>query len=398
MGERLCQLLGTIEDHVNPDLKWETTITRNAGIDFTLFGGMINGSVEGYINTTKDLLIEFKTGGTGYDTQYRNLGKTQNKGVEFSLTYHAINKKDYGLDFTGNIGFNKNTIKELGMDDFTTNTNWGSTEIGMDYRVAVGGSVGEIIGYKNAGRYEVSDFEGYDETSKSWKLKAGVVDSSPVVGTLRPGMMKLVDVDGDGSVTYENDTELIGNVNPDFTGGFAINARAYGFDLSANFNFSVGNDIYNANKIEFTTSSYTKKGQYRNLTADMATGKRWTNINANGDLVNDPTELAALNANTTMWSPYMSKFVLSDWAIENASFLRLNTLSLGYTIPQALTQKAGISNLRFYVTAYNVFCLTDYSGSDPEADCIRKNNLTPNVDYSGYPRSRSIVVGLNLNF
>ena len=382
----------------NPDLKWETTITRNAGIDFTLFGGMINGSLEGYINTTKDLLIEFKTGGTGYDTQYRNLGKTENKGIEFSLTYHAINKKDYGLDFTGNIGFNKNTIKELGMDDFTTNTNWGSTEIGMDYRVAVGGSVGEIIGYKNAGRYEVSDFVGYDEASKSWKLKDGVVDSSPIIGTLRPGMIKLVDVDGDGSVTYEKDTELIGNVNPDFTGGFAINARAYGFDLSANFNFSVGNDVYNANKIEFTTSSYTKKGQYRNLTADMATGKRWTNINANGDLVNDPTELASLNANTTMWSPYMSKFVLTDWAIENASFLRLNTLSLGYTIPQALTSKAGINSLRFYVTAYNVFCWTNYSGSDPEADCIRKNNLTPNVDYSGYPRSRSLVVGLNLNF
>jgi hypothetical protein len=283
------------------------------------------------------------------------------------------------------------------MDDFTTNTNWGSTEIGMDYRVAVGGSVGEIIGYRNAGRYEVSDFD-YDPTSKSWKLKSGVVDSSPVVGTLRPGMMKLVDVDGDGFVTYENDTELIGDVNPDFTGGFAINARAYGFDLSANFNFSVGNDVYNANKIEMTTSSYTKKGQYRNLTSEMASGKRWTNINAAGELVNDPAELAALNANTTMWSPYMSKFVLSDWAIEDASFLRLNTLTLGYTIPQNIVQRIGINSLRFYATAYNVFCLTDYSGSDPEADCVRRTNLTPNVDYSGYPRSRSFVFGLNLNF
>ena len=381
----------------NPDLKWETTITRNVGLDFTMLRGKLVGSLEAYINTTKDLLIEFKTGGTGYDTQYRNLGKTENRGLEFSLTYHMVDKKDWGIDFSGNIGFNKNEIKKLGMDDFTTNTNWGSTEIGMDYRVAVGGSVGEIIGYRNAGRYEVSDFD-YDPTSKSWKLKSGVVDSSPVVGTLRPGMMKLVDVDGDGFVTYENDTELIGDVNPDFTGGFAINARAYGFDLSANFNFSVGNDVYNANKIEMTTSSYTKKGQYRNLTSEMASGKRWTNINAAGELVNDPAELAALNANTTMWSPYMSKFVLSDWAIEDASFLRLNTLTLGYTIPQNLVQRIGINSLRFYATAYNVFCLTDYSGSDPEADCVRRTNLTPNVDYSGYPRSRSFVFGLNLNF
>ena len=382
----------------NPDLKWETTITRNVGLDFTLFGGKVNGSIEAYINTTKDLLIEFKTSGTGYDTQYRNLGKTQNKGLEASFTYHAINKKNYGLDITANIGINKNEIKELGIDDFTTNTNWGSTEIGMDYRVAVGGSVGEIIGYKNAGRYEVDDFVGYDEATKSWKLKEGVVDCSSVVGTLRPGMMKLQDIDGDGFVTYEKDTEVIGDVNPKMTGGFTINARAYGFDLAANFNYSIGNDIYNANKIEFTTSSYTKKGQYRNLSTDMESGERWTNINAAGELVNDPAELKALNANTSMWSPYMSKFVLSDWAVENASFLRLNTLTLGYTLPESLVKKVNISSLRFYATCYNVFCITNYSGSDPESDCIRKNNLTPNVDYSGYPRSRSFVIGLNLNF
>ena len=99
-----------------------------------------------------------------------------------------------------------------------------------------------------------------------------------------------------------------------------------------------------------------------------------------------------------MWSPYMSKMVLTDWAIENASFLRLNTLSLGYTLHTSLTKKAGVNSLRFYVTAYNVFTITDYSGVDPESDCIRNTSLTPCVDYSGYPRSRSFVVGLNLNF
>jgi hypothetical protein len=115
-------------------------------------------------------------------------------------------------------------------------------------------------------------------------------------------------------------------------------------------------------------------------------------------LTNDPTRLAQLNQNTTMWSPYTSKMVLTDWAVEDASFLRLNTLSLGYTIPATLTKRAGINSLRFYVTAYNVFTITGYDGYDPEADCIRKDQLTPNVDYSGYPRSRSFVVGLNLNF
>lgn len=387
---------------LTPTWKWETTITRNLGLDFTLFGGKLNGTIEGYWNTTKDLLIQFPTSGSGYDNQYRNLGKTQNSGFEISLTYHIVNKKDWGIDFSGNIGYNKNEIKELGINDYATNTNWGSTEIGNDYLVAVGHSVGEIIGYKNAGRYEVSDFSGYDPTTKQWILKEGVVDGSAVMGTLRPGTMKLQDVSGpegtpDG-VVDDNDITEIGNVNPKFVGGFNINARAYGFDLSANFNFSLGNKVYNANKIEYTSATYTKFSQYRNLSTDMASGKRWTNVNEVGEFVTDPTELAALNANTTMWSPYMQHFVLTDWAIENASFLRLNTLSLGYTLPTTLTKRVGIQNLRFYVTAYNVFTITGYSGSDPEADCIRKDNLTPSVDYSGYPRSRQFVVGLNLNF
>ncbi len=386
----------------NPDLKWETTITRNLGLDFTILGGKLNGSIEGYINTTKDLLIQFPTSGSGYDNQYRNLGKTQNSGVELSLTYHIVNKKDWGIDFSGNIGYNKNEIKELGIDDFAVNTNWGSTEIGNDFLVAVGHAVGEIIGFKNGGRYEASDFESYNPSTKSWKLKEGVPDASAIMGIIRPGTMKLQDVSGpDGvpdGVVDDNDITEIGNVNPKFVGGFNLNARAYGFDLSANFNFSLGNKVYNANKIEYTSATYTKFNQYRNLSTDMTTGKRWTYVNEAGEFVTDLTELAAMNANTTMWTPYMQHFVLTDWAIENASFLRLNTLSLGYTLPASLVKRAGISSLRFYVTAYNVFTITGYSGSDPEADCIRKTNLTPSVDYSGYPRSRQFVVGLNLNF
>ena len=384
----------------NPDLKWETTITRNVGLDFTLFGGKLSGSVEAYLNTTKDLLIAFPVGGTGYDNQYRNMGKTENKGLEITATWHAINKKNYGLDINGNIGFNKNKIKDLGaMEDFGWNSRWASTEIGQDYWLAVGQPVGQIRGYQCAGRYEVSDFEGYDSKTGKWILKEGVADATPVIGTVRPGSLKLVDQPGEdgqrNGTIGEEDNVIIGDVNPDFTGGFGINARAYGFDLSAQFNFSVGNEVYNANKIEFTS---TGKYQYRNMITEMADGVRWTNLNEDGTLCNDPVKLAEMNKNTTMWSPYMGKMVLTDWAIENASFLRLNTLSLGYTLPTSLTKKAGVNSLRFYVTAYNVFTITNYSGVDPESDCIRTTSLTPCVDYSGYPRSRSFVVGMNLNF
>lgn len=386
----------------NPDLKWETTITRNIGLDFTLFKGKLSGSIEAYLNTTKDLLIQFPVAGTGYDTQYRNMGETENRGVEFSFTWHAIDKKNWGIDLYGNLGVNKSEIKSLGsMQDFGKNTAWASTEIGQDYWIAVGGQVGEIRGYQLAGRYEVSDFEGYDATTKTWKLKEGVPDASPIIGTVRPGSIKLVDQPteeggvGNG-VIGDEDNVIIGNVNPDVYGGFGLNAHAYGFDLSANFNFSIGNQVYNANKIEYTSTS---KYQYRNMIDIMADGKRWTNLDPEtGMLCNDPVRLAELNANTTMWSPYMSKFVLTDWAVEDASFLRLNTLTLGYTLPQSLTKRVGINSLRFYCTAYNVFTITGYSGYDPESDCIRKDALTPGVDYSGYPRSRSFVIGLNLNF
>jgi TonB-linked SusC/RagA family outer membrane protein len=380
----------------NEKLKWETTITRNIGLDFTLFGGKLNGSVEAYINTTKDLLIAFPVQGTGYEYQYRNMGETENKGLEINFTYHIVNKKNWGIDLQGNIGFNKTKIKTLGdMEDFGWNTNWASTEIGNDYKIAVGSAVGEIIGYKHAGRYEVSDFDSYDANTDTWKLKEGVADATSVVGKVRPGSMKLVDTDDNGIIDNK-DIVTIGDVNPSAFGGFTISGRAYGFDLSANFNYSIGNQVYNANRIEYTQTS---KYQYRNMITEMEDGKRWTNLDPNtGLLTNDPTRLAELNANTTMWSPYTSKMVLTDWAVENADFLRLNTLSLGYTIPASLTKRAGINSLRFYVTAYNVFTITGYSGFDPEADCIRKTALTPSCDYSGYPKSRQFVVGLNLNF
>jgi TonB-linked SusC/RagA family outer membrane protein len=386
----------------NPDLKWETTYTRNIGLDFSLLKGRISATVEYYQNNTKDLLLEFPTPGTGYNSQFRNIGETENKGIDLSLTYVAIDRSDYGISFSFNTNVNRNRIVSLGeLDAITsgTNSNWASTMIGVDYDVRVGGRLGAMFGYQNDGRYEVSDFEGYDESTGEWILKAGVADASGVVGTglgtARPGMMKLKDVTGDGIVGL-NDQRVIGSFLPKHSGGFVINGYAYGFDLTAAFNYSYGNDVYNANKIEFTTGN--PNTQYRNLSDMMAEGVRWTNINAAGQLVNDPTELAAMNANTTMWSPYMNRFVFSDWAVEDGSFLRLNTLTLGYSVPSKISSKVKLKNLRIYATGYNVFLLTNYSGFDPEVSTRRRTPYTPGVDYSAYPRSRQVVFGLNFNF
>ncbi|MDR7208750.1 TonB-dependent receptor [Flavobacterium piscis] len=381
----------------NPDLKWETTVTRNFGLDFGFFKNRINGTLDYYNNTTSDLLINFLTGGTGYDSQFRNMGETQNKGFEATINVIALEREKYGLSFSFNMGINKNRINSLGiMDDFGTNTGWASTQIGADYLVAVGSSLGTMYGYQNDGRYEVSDFD-WDGTK--YTLKSGVADATGIVSSsaIQPGYMKLKDITGDGKVDA-NDQTVIGNVNPKSTGGFVINGNAYGFDLMAAFNWSVGNDVYNADKIEFSTA-IPGAGQYKNLNTIMADGSRWTNLDPDsGQLVTDPAALTALNANTTMWSPYMRSAVFSDWAVEDASFLRLNTLTLGYTTPESFTSKMGISKLRFYLTANNVFVWTNYSGSDPEVSTRRKNPLTPGVDSSPYPRSRQMVFGMNLNF
>lgn len=381
----------------NPDLKWETTITRNVGLDFGLMQGRLSGTVELYKNNTIDQLIRFPTPGTGYDDQYRNLGEMENKGVELSMNYIVLDKEKYGLNVSFNISFNRNEVVSIGnMENIAGTSNWASTAIGPDYRVLVGNALGLMYGYRHDGRYEVSDFEGYDPGTGTWILKAGVVNGSGIVGTPAPGMMKLKDLTDDGQITVD-DKEIIGNVNPKHTGGFIINGYAYGFDLTASFNWSVGNDVYNANKVEYTTA--TPQVQYRNLIGSMAEGKRWTNVDpATGQLVTDPTQLAAMNANTTMWSPYMDRYIFSDWAVEDGSFLRLNTLTLGYTMPSSISSRLKVKNLRFYLTGYNVFVLTNYSGFDPEVSTRRNTPYTPGVDYSAYPRSRQFVAGLSLNF
>lgn len=379
----------------NPDLKWETTVTNNLGIDFTLFNSKLNGTIDLYRNRTKDLLLQFPVAGTGYDFQYRNIGETQNKGIEFSLNWTAIKKTNFDLSFSGNINFNRNKVVSLGsIKNINGSSGWASTEIGVDYLVEEGAPLGRIYGYRNAGRYEVSDFTGYNATTGNWTLKPGVVDGTSFLGTIRPGTMKIQDLSGDGKIDL-SDRTVIGNANPLHTGGFSVNSRIYGFDIGAYFNWSFGNDIYNANKIEYTSTS---KYSSRNMIDIMASGNRWNNLRPDGTISNDPTELAAMNAGTTLWSPYMKTFVLSDWAVEDGSFLRLSTITLGYTLPDKIASKLKMKKLRIYASGYNLWLLTDYTGFDPEVSTRRRTNLTPGVDYSAYPKSKSFVFGLNVNF
>ena len=379
----------------NPDLTWETTYTHNIGLDFSLFQSRLSGSIEVYQNTTADLLINFPITGSGYDSQYRNLGSTRNRGAELTLNMPLVSKKNFSLNIGGNIAYNQNRVTDLGgLKSITAQSYWASTEIGDDYIVEVGQPLGNMYGYVSDGMYSPDEFTW---NGSKWVLNEGVVDNSAVIGSayLLPGALKLKDLNGDGKVTVA-DRKVIGNASPDFTGGFNLSGYLYGFDFSANFNYMVGNQVYNANKVEFTSS---RKFSNRNLINMMDVDKRWTNIDWNtGELISDAATLKQVNAGKTMWTPTIGTAVFSDWAVEDASFLRLQSVTLGYTLPEELTKQVHLRRARVYVTGTNLFCLTKYSGYDPEVDTRRATPLTPGVDYSAYPKSIGFVAGLNLTF
>jgi len=391
----------------NPDLTWETTISHNIGLDFAFFNSRINGSLELYDNTTKDLLIQFPTAGTGYSFQYRNLGSVNNRGFEASVNFVLFEKKNFGLTLGGNISLNKNVVTSLGgLDEIEATSNWASTEIIKDYMVTVGRPLGDMYGYESDGMYTVDDFT-HDGTN--WVLNEGVVDAKDVIGTnyFRPGALKIkdqltVDTNNDGipdagdGVINTDDMTIIGNAQPLGIGGFNLSGYLYGFDFSANFNYVFGNDIYNANKIDFTQS---RNKTLRNYVTDVASDKRWTNIDWNtGEVITDADKLASVNAGATMWSHATARAIFTDWAVEDGSFLRLTSATIGYTLPQKWTMKIKMQKLRVYVSGTNLFCLTNYSGFDPEVDTRRATPLTPGVDYSAYPKSRGYVVGVNITF
>ncbi len=386
----------------NPDLTWETTYSHNVGLDFSFFNSRLSGSVEVYQNTTEDLLVRFPVGGSGYTYQYRNVGSTRNRGVEVAVSASILRTEKYGLDFNANIAFNQNRVLDLADLNATgwgVSSGWNNRIADSDYVIYKGGSVGDVYGYTTLGRYEVDDFvcEVDSKGNTTWTLINGD-DSKEVanlIGTVRPGSLRVA-TDADGKPLYGK----IGNVLPKFTGGFSLSGYAYGFDFAANFTYSYGNKVYNANKLEYSAShTYTGAGQIRNLLDFMSLGSRWTNIDwTTGQVITDPVALAEANRNTTMWSPYMTGNFVHSWGLEDASFLRLSSLTIGYTLPKAWTTKVRLQRVRIYATGTNLFCWTPYSGFDPEVDTRRSTPMTPNVDYSAYPKSRSWVFGINLSF
>lgn len=401
----------------NPDLKWETTITRNLGVDFSILNSKLSGTIEVYKNTVKDLLLVSPVSGiTGFEFTQENIGQTSNKGIEISLNTNLVTSEDFNLQASINVNINRGNIDKLadGVDG-SYSAGWGGVAQNPreDYVFEVGRPVGLIRGYTHDGWYTTDDFD-YNPTTQIYTLKPGIADyASGVLGfvygtnsnkpgsqTAYPGVQKAKDLNGDGLID-DQDITIIGDVNPAHTGGFSFTGNYKAFDFALNFNWSVGNDIYNATHQQAYLGN-KEAGLYRNRFQELAGHYKIYDI-VNGQLtkVLDPAALDALNANATTHLPYPESTIVSTFAIEDGSFLRLNTATLGYTLPQSVVDRFGINRFRVYGSVFNVFTITGYNGFDPEVntDATRSQFYpTPGLDFGSYPRSRTFTFGVNVEF
>jgi hypothetical protein len=372
-----------------------------------LWRNKLAGSVDFYYNTTKDLLVESDIPQyLGFSKQMRNIGQTSNRGIELALNGNIISKKDLQVSATFNIGFNRSKIDKLdGVNEKAFNSNWAGTDLKTqdDYRVIVGQTVGLMYGYVTDGFYTTDDFSAYNPSaSRPYVLKPGVADVGAFMGgiSVRPGVLKLRDLDGDGVITPADRT-IIGKAQPKHSGGFGLNATYKGFDVAGFFNWVYGTDIYNTGKIAFNMLYRTT---YGNMLNTVNSDNRYKYIDESGNLVTDLESLAKLNANASIWSPFSmgtASPVFHSYAVEDGSFLRLNNVTLGYSLPKNLISRLRMTKFRVYGTVYNAFLWTNYTGYDPEVTATRNSSysaLTPGVDYSAYPKSRNYTVGVNVTF
>lgn len=327
----------------NPDLSWERTRQYDAGFDLAILNNKVNFTFDAYYKKTSDLLLNVPIPyTTGQSTALQNYGVVSNKGIELGLSTQNIKTEKFNWTTNFVYSLNRNKVESLGG--------------GVDYVISgqsiaqVGKPLGSFYGYKSVGIYQT--------------------------GESTPGSIKYADIDGDGEITQDGDRAVIGNAQPKFLAGLTNNFYYKNFDVSIFFYASYGNKVFNQNRQQLEQLS----GQ-QNASPDAL--DRWTPSNPS------TTMPRALDDPST---------VVSDRFVEDASFLRLKNIVLGYTLPAKLTSKAHFGNVRFYIAAQNILTLTKYTGYDPEVSKNEQTTLTQGVDYAVYPNSKSYQVGLNVTF
>jgi TonB-linked SusC/RagA family outer membrane protein len=348
----------------NPDLKWETTSQFNAGMDLTLWD-KLNVTTNYFIKNTRDLLFQpevtaiLGSYGPGGYPPIINAGDVSNKGVELELSYQSNPQKKINT----NIGFNISRI----INKVT------SVPEGVDYIPGAAFSVGGDVATRFQEGYAIGYFFGY-ETAGIFQTQ-DQIDASPVVQEgAQPGDLIFVDQNGDGKISFGDDSDktYLGSPIPDFTWGLNFNVKCYGFDLSANIYSAIGNEIIR---------NYERQQPYANQLSYVI--DRWIGPGTS-------------NENPRLTTGETRNNVFSSYYVEDGSFIRLKNIQLGYTVPKLILKKAKIESLRVYVAANNLLTLTKYMGYDP--DLGSANALSAGVDFGMYPQARTIMGGIQITF
>ena len=351
-----------IVNMANPDLKWERTASYNIGLSAGFFKNRLNVTIDGYYKKTSDLLLQVPVEYvTGYETSLRNVGSVTNKGIELEAQGVIIDHKDLKWTVSGNIAHNKNEVTSLGSARQIIPNFSGATLGYISPLIIVEGQpLGTFYGYK---------FKGIVQS------EAQAAELKPqTLNTLEPGNPYFEDVNGDEVVNTEDQT-ILGNSQPKFTYGFNTSLNYKQFDLLVSVAGSYGNKLFNG-----LATRLTKGSTYYNALATVA--DRWTPTNPSNTV-------QKANDNLTI--------VSDDRYVEDASYLRIKNIQLGYTLkaPQ-LTRDA---RLRLYVSLQNFFTFTGYSGYDPEASrngMDEHSSLYQGVDMATYPTAKTVLFGINV--
>ncbi|GAB4000451.1 TonB-dependent receptor [Spirosoma daeguense] len=328
----------------NPDLRWERSAQTNIGLDFGILNNRISFIVDAYQKTTRDLLyVKTLPLSSGYSTITGNFAALENKGLELAANARIL---DGALKWnvSANATFNRNKVLDL--DGGTTQERFVTT-----YTVL---KVGSPLGL-----FKTYVFDGVNQTGETVLPGYG--------GAL--GSQKVKDLNGDGTITAA-DQIITGNPNPNFIYGFSTNLSFKGFDFSAFLSGSQGNDIYNASRLSFSQPL----GQ-RNMLQGVV--NRWTPTNPSNEY---PAPAQG------------SRMPISNYVVEDGSYLRCRNVTLGYTLPRI----KGIQNIRVYVSANNLFTITKYSGFDPEVNTYAGSNTQIGIDNLVYPQAKSFLGGLQI--
>lgn len=371
----------------NPLLKWETTKEVDLGLDLGFLNQRITLVADYYNKNTSDLLLSSQLpGSSGYAVAFQNIGAVQNRGFEFGLTSINVNKRNFSWNTTFNISFNRNKILSLtsGQNSLTTITKWSggnSIAAAPSFVARIGQPIGMFYGLASDGVYQYSDFDATPNGlgGFTYLLKPEIPSANITRSKIQPGYWKFKDLNGD-LVVDANDLTTIGDPNPDFIGGFSNNFSFKGFDLNVFFQYSYGNQIMNVNRILMEGGGGTSATKGANMFATYA--DRWTPTNPSNDYSN-------AGAGGQAPSFYPSRVV------EDGSFIRLKTVNFGYKFNSSITKKMKLNGLRLYMSAQNLHTFTHYQGLDPEVDAFR-SALTPGLDYSAYPRAKTVTFGLDI--